>query len=131
KVEALKDHPDLRAGGVEAAGVGDVASAIPYFQRERFAGDLDPAAIGDLEKVDAAKERALSRPARPDDRDDVAAARLEIDSLEDFDRPEALVEIRDFQRDLAGFFGGGPVRHHSPIFREPDAIFRSQARSHP
>src|SRR3546814_20419573 len=60
QVEALKDHPDLRARGIEAAGVGDAASAVPDFQRTRLAGDLDSAAIGDQIGREPGRERVCT-----------------------------------------------------------------------
>ena len=47
--------------------------------------------VGRLQLVDAAKERALARAARPDDRDNLACAHAEIDAGQHFMFPEFLV----------------------------------------
>jgi hypothetical protein len=44
--------------------------------------DLDPAAGGFFEEIQAAQERGLARAAGPDDRDDLTFLHLQIDAVE-------------------------------------------------
>src|SRR5262249_43104653 len=53
--------------------------------------DPEPPGVDLLEVVDAADERRLARPGRPDETDDLAGLHLERHSLQDLEPAEVLV----------------------------------------
>src|SRR5207302_4641690 len=56
---------------------------------DRQAGEGDPPCSGQIHAGDRAEERGLSRAVRPDDRQDLPRAGLQVDPMEDLDTPSA------------------------------------------
>ena len=80
EVELLEHHPDPLP---HARDVG-------AFARDLVAFEVDPPRVERLEQVDAAKERALPAPARPDHDEHLARRDVEVDPVEDEVVAEAL-----------------------------------------
>ena len=77
EVELLKDHPDPPADVVDVVGrlrLGELAAL-----------EEDLAAVGGLEQVDAAQQRALARAAGADDADDLPRRDVEVDPAQDLE----------------------------------------------
>ena len=60
---------------------------------DRLAVDGDLALLERLQEIDAGKQRALARAARPDDGHDLAARHVEVDAPEHLGVAEALVDV--------------------------------------
>ena len=88
EVEALEDHPDPPAGGVDVdVGVGHLVVA-----------DDDPTGRRGLEHVDAPQQRRLARPRRADHAHDLAGVDLQADVLEHLVVAERLGQVLDGDR---------------------------------
>ena len=83
EVELLEDDPDPLAHGRH----------LGAFARDLLAFEEDPSAVDRLEQVDAAQQRALAAPARPDDDQCLAGADGEVDAVEDDVVAEALADV--------------------------------------
>jgi hypothetical protein len=93
QVEALEDHPDVRAQARER----------PALRRKRFAVQRDRPRVDRLQPVDRAAERRLPRSGRADHHDDLAPVHGQVDVLEDVQVPEVLVDpFEDDERPRAG-----------------------------
>ena len=82
QVELLEHHADL---GPHVVDVGALVLQM-------HAVDVDAAAGGHFEVVDAAQNRALARPARADDNHDFAALDVEIDAFNGLYAAEVFVQ---------------------------------------
>src|SRR5690606_19588052 len=71
--------------------------------------DDDAPGVVLLEPVDAADQRRLARPRRPDDDDDLAPTDLQIDAPQGFEVAEALHDALELDHHLAGAAGDGGV----------------------
>jgi hypothetical protein len=80
EVVTLEDDADGTTQGLELAAIAPIDAAV----------ELDGAAIGDLEPIDATEQRALARTAGADDGDDLAGLDGERDVLQRLMRAEAL-----------------------------------------
>ena len=83
EVELLEDDPDLLPDRARV-------HALP---RDLLPLEEDPARLDRLEQVDAAKQRALAAPARPDDDEHLTRIEGEVDAVEDDVVAEALVHL--------------------------------------
>ena len=88
EVERLEDDPDPATDPVDVDALG----------RDLLAADDDPAGIDGLEQVDAAQERGLARPRRPDQADDLVLGDGQVDAAQDLERAERLVQPLDPER---------------------------------
>jgi len=94
--EGQADILDGVIGRQEVVGLEDIADVVAAEVCELSraeagevdAGDGDLAAAGAVESADHVEEGPLTRARRPHDRDELAAADVEVDALE---RPEHLV----------------------------------------
>ena len=109
QVEVLEHHADVAAHEVDlAVRVGDV-----------LALDEDAAGRGLLEAVDAAQEGGLAGPGRSDHADHLTRFDPEIDSPEDLEVAEGLVESIDFDgRDVSS----DGHRARSPPLEQPGCL---------
>src|SRR5262249_45745419 len=89
-------------GGVGGdGGLGGLDEfAVPLAVADQMAVDLDPAAVDLLQVVDAAQERRLARPRRPDDADDLGAAHVERDAPQHLEPTEALVYVLGVENEV-------------------------------
>jgi hypothetical protein len=74
----------------------------PAATHDRRASDLDQALLRFLEKVDAAKQRALARAGWTEQDDDFGGVYGEIDALEHLKVAEPLVESLHSDEDVTG-----------------------------
>ena len=72
-----------------------IRSTSTPVRRDLVALDDDPAGVDRLEQVDAAQERRLAAPRRPDQADDLVLGELEVDPAQDLEVAERLVEALD------------------------------------
>jgi hypothetical protein len=93
QVELLKHHPHTAADVVDRLGPFDRGD-VPVLEQ-------DLPVIRGLEQVDAAQQRRLARTARPDHADHAAARDLEVDSAQDVQATEPLVDVFEFERERA------------------------------
>jgi hypothetical protein len=95
KVEALEHHAD----------VGALATDFPFGQADELVAflsaadgdaiDVDHAAIGQFDGVDAAQERALARAGRSQQAHDLAVLGHQVDALQDDIGAALLPDVRD------------------------------------
>jgi hypothetical protein len=100
EVELLEDDPDL------LADLRDI-HALPG---DLLALEENPAFLDRLEQVDAAQERALAAPARPDHDEHFAALHAEVDPIEDEVVAEALAHALEPHDRRPGGLGHGNGR---------------------
>jgi hypothetical protein len=92
QVEALEDHPDLRALADDVA-LGQLVELLALLAvADELAVDAEAAGVDLLEVVDAAQERRLALARRSQEAHHLGGADLERDALEDLEPPEALVD---------------------------------------
>src|SRR5581483_4753938 len=93
EVEALEDHADLRplAGDALLRVLDELPLLLPV--ADEVAVHRDPAAVDLLQVVDAADERRLAGPGRPDDADRLPLLDVERDALQHLEPTEALVHV--------------------------------------
>ena len=91
----LEHHRELRAHALQLLVVGDFAARrrLSVCVRTSSPSTTMLPGVRLLEKVDAAQERALARPARADDADHVARVGLQRHALEHFVVAVALVDV--------------------------------------
>src|SRR4029453_13902024 len=75
---------------------------------------LDDTAVDGVEVVDAPQQRALARPRRPEDADDLTGAHLDVDAPEHMVVPEPLVYAVNAQHRVGRSSCGGYLRHCAP-----------------
>ena len=85
QVVGLVHDPDPAPDAIDLHALGGDLVAL----------DPDPAGIDRLDQVDAAQERRLATPRRPDKRDDLMLGHVEVDATQDLQLPERLVEPLD------------------------------------
>src|SRR5882757_9637521 len=88
QVERLEHHADMAAQLAQSR----------LRRRHVFTAETDAAAVGSLQAVDAAQQRALARAAGAADRDDFAGADGEVDRLQHLERAEALAKPADLEK---------------------------------
>src|SRR3954467_2949438 len=92
QVEALEDHPDLRALADDVA-LGELVELVALLAvADELPVDTETAGVDLLQMVDAAQERRLARARRPEEAHHLAGGDLERDALEHLEPPEALVD---------------------------------------
>src|SRR5690606_40653011 len=94
EVEALEDHADVPPHDVELSLLEDELLTLARLHRvaDALAFEVDAAGVGQLEEVDAAQQRALTRAAGADDHHRLAGSHLEVDALEDLVLAEVFVD---------------------------------------
>jgi hypothetical protein len=92
EVEALEDHPDLRAlaGDLALAQLVELVALLAIADEPPV--DPQAARVDLLEVVDAAQERRLPRAGRPEHAHDLARRDLQRDAAQDLEPAEALVD---------------------------------------
>ncbi|MNR30277.1 hypothetical protein D3C85_1477240 [compost metagenome] len=94
----LEHHRQARTHALQLLGIGRFQSAALVCQQlEFFVVELDRAAMGLLQQVDAAQEGTLPRATGADDADDVASLCGEGHALEHFMVAVAFVKVVDFE----------------------------------
>jgi hypothetical protein len=104
EIELLEHHADLLAQRLEGRAIGTRTRIVVAFGRER---PVDPnrAALDRLERGEAAEQRALPRPARPDDDQNLARAELQVDVVQDSGGSVTLDQPLDDDERLRGHEG--------------------------
>jgi hypothetical protein len=102
QIELLEDEAHFRALAVDLAMRLHAHLAVGLrLTPDIVAGDLDKAAIGHGQVVDAAQKRALAATAGADDADDFACRHLEADVTQRRGAAKALGEIGNLEEGLA------------------------------
>src|SRR3954451_2629466 len=103
KIEALEHHPGHGALARQLTVLQPTAGACLRVIPDRLPIEKNSALLEILQEVDATQERRLARPARSDDRDDLARVHREVDAPQDFDRSKALPQSLNFEERVYGF----------------------------
>ncbi len=115
----LEDHPDLGplAGHVTLVELVELAAGLAV--ADELTVDRQPTGVDLLEVVDATQKGRLARAARPQHHEHLSRLNLEIDALEHFEAPEALVDALGFDH----------RSHRATPLRRPSHRARIVARS--
>jgi hypothetical protein len=111
QVEPLEDHADLAAlgGHLVVAQLVELVALLPVADELAVDPELPGGEL--LEVVDAAEERGLAGPGRPDDAHHPARHDLQVNALEHLETPEVFVHALRLDHGRGGRFG-----HASPDF---------------
>ncbi len=93
EVELLEDHAEAGADAANLGLVGDTPVGRHAAQRDGLARDLDDAAVGYLEHVDAAQQRRFARAGRTDEGEDFAFVGRQRNAFEHLEFAETLMDV--------------------------------------
>src|SRR6266481_550256 len=101
QIKLLEHHPKLRPHAIDVcACVRLTLAARSQPKSDRLTIYVNFAGRGLLDVIEASEQRALSRAAPPNHREDGAFAKIKGNALQHFEQPEILMKIRDPYDDI-------------------------------